>query len=436
MKNFIFTVSLIFILGILSVQQASSQSSNFMAPGVEIMNQQKLQKMADIEKSNFISKVKDTKSVKSRWYNAAFAYKTLFQSTISVGSLFPDSTILLNYASGLFPASIHSVAVTVDPRDDIYTENNMLKINEYMPYTVDSIGIYAIYTRKTVSTVVDTLLIQIRLTGANYRFYASSSSSWVQSVYLTDTLAFRSITHDKFKPYSTDANVITIKYPLTASSINDTTDAGWNYFKVAPPSTFTVPAGQQFVVNYSFIPGYTWNANTDTLSEKNRFRFVSYEEGGVNTFPTYTKWNWTSSSILGTKDLYKDANAAQLLYAPNYLFLKSYAYEHHWAEYKLTSNETSIGDNLSSEKNYILGQNYPNPCTDNISINYYLSNSATSVTLDIYNVVGKKEISLIEKNTAKGNHKININVSKLNAGIYFYTLCVDGITTTRKMIVN
>jgi len=436
MKNIIFTLSLIFTISLLSAQQLNSQSLQQESLATELMSYQKLQKMADIESSNYLSKREGTKGIKSRWYNAAFAYKSIYSSKVAAGSLFPDSTILLSYTNGLFPVSIHSIAETIDPLDEIYDESPTLNINKYMPYTLDSIGIYGIYSRHTDASIVDTLLIQIRLASSSYRYYASATSSWVQSNYSTDTLAFRGVTHDKFKNYSTEAGVVTIKYPLTASAVNDTTAAGWNYYKVAPPSIFNVPAGKQISVSYSFIPGYTWNANTDTLNKKNRFRFVSYEENGLNTYPMYTKWNWTASSILRSKELYKDAAANNLLYASTYIFTQSYKYEHHWIEFKLTANETSISENSSIDKSYSLGYNYPNPCSDYTIINYSLNKVANNVSFNVYNVLGEKVYSLNNNNVVKGDYKIKLNVTDFEAGVYFYNISIDGINTTRKMIVN
>ena len=79
---------------------------------------------------------------------------------------------------------------------------------------------------------------------------------------------------------------------------------------------------------------------------------------------------------------------------------------------------------------------YPNPASSQVTIQYDLSNrSSNDVTkIVITNLVGKKVRVIPVSNTAG---KKNIDVSNLVAGIYFYSLEINGqATATKKLIVK
>jgi hypothetical protein len=82
----------------------------------------------------------------------------------------------------------------------------------------------------------------------------------------------------------------------------------------------------------------------------------------------------------------------------------------------ITPNNTTIGiDELSEIQNVSL---YPNPSTQNTSLYFNLkSNKKTTITL--LDLTGKKILDIADGEMQKGNQQININTSKLSAGIYF-----------------
>ena len=86
------------------------------------------------------------------------------------------------------------------------------------------------------------------------------------------------------------------------------------------------------------------------------------------------------------------------------------------------------------EKNgFALGQNTPNPFTTNSTIKYALLKDATSAVFTITDVTGR--IVSSEKVSANsGAHTISLGVYA--AGLYYYSLNVDGNVTTKKMIVE
>lgn len=81
-----------------------------------------------------------------------------------------------------------------------------------------------------------------------------------------------------------------------------------------------------------------------------------------------------------------------------------------------------------------LQQNYPNPVTDYTTIIYYLSSDA-QVNLEIYNMMGQKVKTPVNKYATKGKHEVTINTLNLPAGVYIYTLTTPTHTFSKKMNV-
>jgi hypothetical protein len=82
-----------------------------------------------------------------------------------------------------------------------------------------------------------------------------------------------------------------------------------------------------------------------------------------------------------------------------------------------------------------LEQNFPNPFTSATTINLYVPQSNHTAAVYIYDLQGmqKKAYNI----TAKGKSSINISGYELQAGMYMYTLIVDGKEVdTKKMILT
>jgi len=441
MRKFFYSLSLILFFYTVNGQNSmmkQEQNSAHQFNELSTSENLKLRKMAKTQEKLFYERENSSKTLSSKWFNAGVAAKSIYGggSKVWVSALFPDTTILYNYSNGAFHPWIHAIAETFDPSSDLYSGGSGLHITKQMSYTVDSIGIYAIYSRKTANTIVDTLLIQIKKAPTAYWFWIATQSSWLSN-YSTDTLAYRPVYYDLGKNYSTKPGVVTIKYPLNAAAADDTLSSGWNYYKVAPPSTFNLDAGEQFIVNMSFIPGYTWLANTDTLNlSKNTLRFVSYEENGNNSYPNYLKWDWTCSSIQSSSKLYStQADDSKRIYSPSYSFVQGYRYEHHWIEAKLSATDNTSLNSSVNNSEIKLYQNYPNPSNGITNISYYLNQASKTVNFKIYNISGKEINTSIFSNVNMGKHNFRFDVSNLASGVYYYTLEANNTKVTKKMIV-
>ncbi len=100
-------------------------------------------------------------------------------------------------------------------------------------------------------------------------------------------------------------------------------------------------------------------------------------------------------------------------------------------------NESVIG--LQNNNNTIptrsaLYQNYPNPFNPETVIEYYVSSAAT-VGIKIFDASGKEVRNFNEGYKATGKYSISLNLSELPSGVYFYTLDLDGMILSRKMVL-
>lgn len=89
--------------------------------------------------------------------------------------------------------------------------------------------------------------------------------------------------------------------------------------------------------------------------------------------------------------------------------------------------------NLDQNNGITLGQNIPNPFTKESTVNYQLANDATSAVFTVTDVMGRI-VSTEKAGTSKGTHSIKLG--SYAAGMYYYSLNVDGKVSTKKMIVE
>ena len=87
-----------------------------------------------------------------------------------------------------------------------------------------------------------------------------------------------------------------------------------------------------------------------------------------------------------------------------------------------------------ANRNFV-GQNFPNPVkgTTGFAVNV---ETPSNVTIEVSNVMGQKVMTLDKGLVNSGAQKYSIDCSQFNAGIYFYTVKINGESFTHKMIVE
>lgn len=102
---------------------------------------------------------------------------------------------------------------------------------------------------------------------------------------------------------------------------------------------------------------------------------------------------------------------------------------------KAKAETTGIEDNVSDVDMVRMDQNKPNPFSESTVITLNIPSETQSATIFIYDMSGKQVQSIPV--SERGETNITVYARDLSAGMYIYTLVVDGkVTVTRRMIVT
>jgi hypothetical protein len=102
---------------------------------------------------------------------------------------------------------------------------------------------------------------------------------------------------------------------------------------------------------------------------------------------------------------------------------------------KLAPDITAIkGPSRTIINNYVLSQNYPNPFNPSTTIEFTLPKSE-NVELKVYNILGRKVLTLVSKKLNQGNHSYQFDGQNLASGVYYYQLVAGNFHQVKKMII-
>lgn len=79
-----------------------------------------------------------------------------------------------------------------------------------------------------------------------------------------------------------------------------------------------------------------------------------------------------------------------------------------------------------------LNQNYPNPFNPTTKIEFALPETAHA-TLNVYDMLGQRVATLVDRNLSAGSHSIDFDASNLSSGMYIYQLRAGSSVQTRKL---
>jgi hypothetical protein len=94
----------------------------------------------------------------------------------------------------------------------------------------------------------------------------------------------------------------------------------------------------------------------------------------------------------------------------------------------------SIKDVNNLPYKYSLDQNYPNPFNPGTNINFSLE-KPSKVSLAVYNILGQKVATLVNKYMQAGSYNYQFSAEKLASGVYIYRIETGSFTASKKMIV-
>ncbi|MBL8008338.1 MAG: T9SS type A sorting domain-containing protein [Ignavibacteria bacterium] len=97
----------------------------------------------------------------------------------------------------------------------------------------------------------------------------------------------------------------------------------------------------------------------------------------------------------------------------------------------------SVGINQISQEipeGFELSQNYPNPFNPVTEISYKIPVTGF-VSLEVFNVLGRKITSLVNERQSSGSYAVDFNAGNLPSGVYFYKLESGGFSSVKRMIL-
>jgi len=85
-------------------------------------------------------------------------------------------------------------------------------------------------------------------------------------------------------------------------------------------------------------------------------------------------------------------------------------------------------------EDFVLHQNYPNPFNPETRIIYGLPQAA-EVTLEVYDITGKKIQTLVRSRQQAGYHDITWNAQNVSSGMYILQIQAGYFTSTKKVVL-
>lgn len=370
--------------------------------------------------------------------------------------LFQDSTVFFSSDANKTRVSYQQIGNILDlksiylkPEDDQSPSGGTVPINTPVdPYTIDSIRIFGSYVRVD-KTVDDTLYIWLTWgdsTDANIFTKRTLSSlwngplgKWKKYGYGQTVQGASASDGNVISPKAGASNMMLIKRPLTAAD----TSKGYGYSKdIYVKVGANIPAGKTVACFYTYVPNAAtvtkdkvfYGFGTGVSKEINGFAAAVFEQNlpKIDSLGSYKDYQIDPDHSVISTGTRMTKNAR---YNKNALSnsLISIPVSTPDLNYKI-SGKSSVGI-TEHTSNFSLAQNMPNPFKNETTIVYNLKTQAKNVSLVIYDVAGVKLFEKTQTNVGSGRYTVEVNNTNFAAGIYFYSLTVDGNRITKKMIV-
>lgn len=232
--------------------------------------------------------------------------------------------------------------------------------------------------------------------------YASPADSWGGVRYTADYTGEVAAVDIAFREQNTDYTILvydgfntsTNKPGNLYTSVSGTaTDQGW--YTLELPQTMPVDAGQTFFIAVK-ITGKSYA--------------ISFDPYGTLTGRSYFSSNGTTydNNIASSGNINLRARV-------------------------LSDAVSGWKDDITTPRQLRLAQNFPNPFNPATTIEYDLP-GASFVTLEVFDVSGRRVGQLVNEQQSSGAHRINFNGDGLASGVYIYRLSSRFGTLTRRML--
>ncbi|MES2479637.1 MAG: T9SS type A sorting domain-containing protein [Bacteroidota bacterium] len=398
------------------------------------------------------SMLKTTATAPRRYDHQAYVESissTMLGSTIPI---WQDSTIRVNYTSGIGSINFTSVCQVLCPFDNLWNDVTnpafigKTEIKATNSYTVDSVSLSALYFvgNSASTSTVDTLEISLGYQPVTaFYYWRTATSPWASS-YLPsgkDTLKWLTpINVDSVRklgksyPY-TGTTSFSWKEPLTAAMRTASTVTTFQTFSYKVPSTFTVPAGNVLIITYTFRTGDTWNKNVDTITQKHNFR-PGFAGTGSSTASTPMKYSWYSGDHSGSSIMFStDTN----FYAPTLVIGATNDPTAWFNQYLLSTATLSCSScfNVGVKESTLISdvKAFPIPANNELNIPFTVKEKS-NVTISLSNLLGQVVATQNMSNVNAGQSNTAVfNTANLVNGVYIYTIEANGQRSSNRFSV-
>lgn len=406
-----------------NVNNGSEEFSDNLTP----LEQAQLDKIQSQKRAQALQKKKTNGLVSQRMSHADVAYDIFSSSLRTIFSPFaPDSTYIQDFGT---PSAVpaHAFGTTFDPASSGFAAISQSYFAQTDPYTIDTIYIGSRYfTSSSVSGLTgDTLKVTVVMGDTLDNNVWRVGIGWSAGTFPGQNRRMEVIpprytgNSSVGTPGTLDApSQLVLKYALSGA------DTANIYKKLVPPSPINVPGGKKVGVFVEFIPGQSYNPNTQVY-------YRSGAKGDVNSLAYLRHTNSSSSDNTSyfLEPLSLGATSAAISFT---LFSEtryaawtgSDAFRNEYPSPSATraylidfwvSGTSTIGleENHTSSKLKV----YPNPSSGKVSIRVAEGGKYTLTMLDILGKTVHREVLSLN-----GNEEINRDFSNLPRGIYLLNL--------------
>lgn len=415
-------------------------------------------------KETFIPKTKTVSTIKNKKvsttaFNGRFdpAYSGPHSHNFTLGTgmdygvyvapIYVDSTVKQSFATASFMTD-HFYGANFDPKSIIFDEVNFNPLlSSADPYSLDTVWIGGVYQRRG-NNVDDTLIVNIvwgdtanTAVFSGFTYASAPLSGWGTN-FTPKYSTVVGLTGNRIKYTAPASNKIVIKHVLTKADSTYMADVS-DYLPIVVNGIAgqVIPAGNIINCGFSFQAGGThamgavsWASSTAAIP------------GTISGWAAveYAQDSPPVAAVTDISDGYNDYGTGKNY--PTEITKGRYGQETgtfasacrtglywaYWLDFSIHFPTTVKVQELE-KMGFALNQNIPNPFTKESTVNFQLAKDASSAVFTVTDVMGRI-ISSEKVGTTTGNHSIKLGA--FAAGLYYYSLNVDGNVATKKMIVE
>ena len=340
---------------------------------------------------------------------------------------------------------MQGVGQIIDPKDDKIDlgADPTIKMSKFTNYSVDSINFRYSYVRRVDNTVdglgnpvpvVDTLFV--------YYFSGAQIQKYPKQTWANGLFGYLGYDFAKRRPtnyLSVDTVLLTADY-----STGKPSSTGWSSGEISLKPNVPMNVNSNGGSNTNNLVGfafffkngttydntYTYEDRRDSASVPTDTKWVNYflYRFGANEGTSITSTFYNSSLMVPQANSYKLTNGWNGWVA-GLAFTNDQYID---AGVKLTSSNIGVKEVPNS---FSLGNAFPNPSSNDVTIAFDLK-SNNNVNIKLVNLVGQEVMNIANDKFSAGANEVKFNVSNLTAGVYFYTMTVDGISQSQKIMIK